>query len=341
MDFLKQVIEQKQQELDKVAKQSGQKYLKRSDLERLREEAYTKEQSQVEQERQLKKQKLEKELQETKNEQYRLISAERKQLDQQVLETVSKLSEEDLIKRFRAIGEPIKLFGETREERILRLHHTENARDIAHEQTNELRTILKETDKELTEDLMRDQKSEKTEKQVNAADTTQISTNLLKSNPVLTRTLLVIYYTNLLQEWQQSLESRPDDEKRTSQGKLAQATCVQTGEYLKPLFKKLKKNKIPEDVLELLTEITFWTIQREYMQANDAYIRLSIGNAPWPIGVTAVSGHERANDEKIKNTNIAHILNDETQRKWIQSIKRLITFAQQKYPPSDVSKLIG
>jgi len=25
--------------------------------------------------------------------------------------------------------------------------------------------------------------------------------------------------------------------------------------------------------------------KREYMNANDAYLRLSIGNAPWPIGM--------------------------------------------------------
>lgn len=30
---------------------------------------------------------------------------------------------------------------------------------------------------------------------------------------------------------------------------------------------------------------------------------------------------------------VAHILNDETQRKYIQSVKRLMTYSQNKYPP--------
>jgi pre-mRNA-splicing factor 18 len=38
---------------------------------------------------------------------------------------------------------------------------------------------------------------------------------------------------------------------------------------------------------------------------------------------------------------VAHALNDEKQRKWIQSIKRLMTFAQTKYPNPDVSKNVG
>jgi pre-mRNA-splicing factor 18 len=37
---------------------------------------------------------------------------------------------------------------------------------------------------------------------------------------------------------------------------------------------------------------------------------------------------------------VAHILNDETQRKYIQAVKRLMSFAQIKYP-NDPSKNIG
>jgi hypothetical protein len=64
---------------------------------------------------------------------------------------------------------------------------------------------------------------------------------------------------------------------------------------------------------------------REYLRANDAYLRLSIGNAPWPIGVTMVGIHERSGREKIFSNNVAHVLNDETSRKYIQSIKRLVS----------------
>lgn len=63
---------------------------------------------------------------------------------------------------------------------------------------------------------------------------------------------------------------------------------------------------------------------REYLKANDAYLKLSIGNAPWPIGVTMVGIHERSGREKIFSNNVAHVLNDETSRKYIQSLKRLV-----------------
>ena len=45
---------------------------------------------------------------------------------------------------------------------------------------------------------------------------------------------------------------------------------------------------------------------------------MAIGNAPWPIGVTMVGIHARTGREKIFARNVAHVLNDETQRKYIQ-----------------------
>ena len=83
---------------------------------------------------------------------------------------------------------------------------------------------------------------------------------------------------------------------------------------------------------------------------------MSIGNAPWPIGVTMVGIHARTGREKIFSQSIAHVLNDETQRKYIQviiiiaiiivnisplsqAVKRLMTFCQNKYP-TDPSKSV-
>lgn len=49
--------------------------------------------------------------------------------------------------------------------------------------------------------------------------------------------------------------------------------------------------------------------------------------------------HERSAREKIFASQVAHVLNDETSRKWIQSVKRLMTFAQSKYPPDTLSQM--
>ncbi len=58
------------------------------------------------------------------------------------------------------------------------------------------------------------------------------------------------------------------------------------------------------------------------------------------MGVTMVGIHERSAREKIFSNQVAHILNDESQRKYIQAVKRLMSFAQNKYP-NDPSKNIG
>ncbi|CAM6103446.1 unnamed protein product [Calypogeia fissa] len=73
-------------------------------------------------------------------------------------------------------------------------------------------------------------------------------------------------------------------------------------------------------------------MERDYLTAMDKYIKLDIGNAPWPIGVTMFGIHERSAREKIYTNSVAHIMNDETTRKYLQSIKRLMTLCQRRYP---------
>jgi pre-mRNA-splicing factor 18 len=50
--------------------------------------------------------------------------------------------------------------------------------------------------------------------------------------------------------------------------------------------------------------------------------------------------HERAAREKVGEGKVAHAMNDEEQRKYITSIKRLMTFCQKRYP-ADPSKMLG
>ena len=54
------------------------------------------------------------------------------------------------------------------------------------------------------------------------------------------------------------------------------------------------------------------------IQASDIYLKMAIGNAPWPIGVDQVGIHMRPSRETISMRYVAHVLNDETQRKFIQ-----------------------
>ena len=79
---------------------------------------------------------------------------------------------------------------------------------------------------------------------------------------------------------------------------------------------------IAADILTFLSQICGHLLEREYVKASDLYLQMAIGNAPWPIGVTMVGIHARTGKEKIFAQQIAHVLNDETQRKYIQVERR-------------------
>ena len=91
----------------------------------------------------------------------------------------------------------------------------------------------------------------------------------------------------VLREWEEELEARPEAEKRTAHGKYAKATWHQTRQYLKPLFKQLKRKSCPADIVEYMDRIVAFCRDREYVKANDSYLQMSIGNAPWPMGVSS------------------------------------------------------
>lgn len=97
--------------------------------------------------------------------------------------------------------------------------------------------------------------------------------------------------------------------------------------FLTPVLQTL-----PDDMRDALQAMVRYCLARDYLAATDRYIKLAIGNAPWPIGVTMVGIHERSAREKIHTTSVAHVMNDETTRKYLQSVKRLMTLCQRRYP---------
>ncbi|KAJ1792111.1 hypothetical protein LPJ59_004883 [Coemansia sp. RSA 2399] len=271
--------------------------------------------------------------------------------DEENGQSLSTMSAAEIVKRLRARGEPIWLFGETDGQRKKRLRHLELSEEKrTGGQQNEFRRVLAQVEAgAMLEDLKRqarmgDDEKEKRQRKYQMLvdyDVSEISPDLLRTDIDRLHTLLYVYLKRLLYEWDDYLATRPDDERRSAEGKLAAATQRQSAEYLKPLFRNLKSRKVPADVLARITEIARNVLDKEYMKANDAYLQLSIGNAPWPIGVTQVGIHARAARENINANKVAHVLNNEVQRKWIQSLKRLMRFAQTKYPPADLAKMMG
>merc|ERR1712136_74549 len=151
----------------------------------------------------------------------------------------------------------------------------------------------------------------------------------------------VVYKTMkfLLNCWAKELNAVSPEKKKNVQWKTQSAIHRQTEVYLKPLFSQLKKGTVATDILEYLAGIVGNVLKRDYITASAIYLQMAIGNAPWPIGVTMVGIHARTGREKIFSQQIAHVLNDETQRKFIQGLKRLMSVSQRIYP-ADPSKCL-
>lgn len=144
----------------------------------------------------------------------------------------------------------------------------------------------------------------------------------------------------LLNRWAAELAALPESDRRTYKVRAEYATCEQTVEHLRPLLRQLRKRTVARNILRALEEIFDHVAAREYVRANDRYLRLAIGNAPWPMGATMVGIHARSAREKIGEGKVAHVMNDEETRKYITAIKRLVTLAQ-KYNPTVPSKMMS
>ncbi|KLO11568.1 Prp18-domain-containing protein [Schizopora paradoxa] len=254
------------------------------------------------------------------------------------------ISNEEAIRRLRSKGQPVRLFGETDRERRLRLRALELIEEKGHDKhggQNDFKKALEDVESNEREMQAKGKDGKKDEKSDAQDGMTLVELDLIKTNPDKLYPLIYYALKRTLREWGESMEERPEAVKRSTQGKLAAATQVQSAQYLKPLFKNLRSRNLPPDVLARIAEIVHYMQVRQYQRANDSYLRLSIGNAPWPIGVTMVGIHERSAREKISTDQVAHVLNDEVSRKYIQSLKRLLTFSQTKYPPSDLTQLMG
>ena len=135
-----------------------------------------------------------------------------------------------------------------------------------------------------------------------------------------------------LKEWEWDLNARDDSEKMTAKGKMETKTQKQCKDYIRPLFKLCKRKQVPSDISSKLLEMVQFCEDGNFRVAHDRYISTAIGNAAWPIGLTMVGIHERSGREKISTSKVAHVMNNELQRKYLTSVKRLMTFAQKKRP---------
>lgn len=333
MDILKQEIAKKRQLLeDKKLLDPVKKYFKRSELVKLEKEEYYKKYGCTET-------KL---TNDETNGNNGNISVEDDVIDH------ASLSRKEVIRRLRERSEPILLFGETDLESFKRLRKCEILEpELNKGLRNDFQEAMERVDKAYLDEILKSQTQESStlnegqqqEKQISYEEIQQMSAKLGKGDSKYDMDVIIHFLQLILRLWGEELNKRSDAEKLATRGKMALATYTQTQHYLKPLLNKLRTKSLPEDILDSLKEIVRHLLDRNYIMASDAYLQMAIGNAPWPIGVTMVGIHARTGREKIFSKNVAHVLNDETQRKYIQGLKRLMTKCQQ-YFPTDPSRCV-
>ncbi|OXA49988.1 pre-mRNA-splicing factor 18 [Folsomia candida] len=350
MEAIKAEIERKRKQLeDSKVVSGGQKYFKRSELMARNEEAY------------LVRHGLQKAATNEANAKFAKANASVKvevpKAGSGNMEDLPKLSRREVIRRLRERGEPILLFGETEEESSRRLRKMEILEpEVNRGFRNDFQAALEQVDQAYLEEIIRTSKSgpgQAADKKKKLGDVHVMEDSYTydvivpkaqevfsKSKNMEERAKTILEWVKfLLKCWGKYLNSRSEEEKLAMRGKLSSATYTQTVEYMKPLLRKLKSCTLQDDILECLVDIVKFMLDKEYIKANDAYLEMAIGNAPWPIGVTMVGIHARTGREKIFSRNVAHVMNDETQRKYIQGLKRLMTKCQQMFP-TDPSKCV-
>ncbi|KAL0487662.1 pre-mRNA-splicing factor 18 [Acrasis kona] len=341
MNFLKSAIDSTKRDKNIVTGNVidvRNKWYRKGDEQAERDRLY-KEQTEKEHEQQLLKRKRdEMEQKDSANKSESSYKPKKLKTSQEEEEHDVEIPKNEVIKTLRSYGQPATLFGETDETRQKRLRLLQtNEGELSSGSQNIFAKALKEREQELLKQTY-ENKPEQTSKLQNKQE---VDTELPKppknvSDEEYVRHIL----KRLLSEWGVQVENQSEEEKKSFQGKHAATLCKQTKDFLHPLMKKLKKKTLAKDILTPLKNICVSVAEREYVKANDLYLQLSIGNAPWPMGVTMVGIHARSARERINTDQIAHVLNDEEQRKYIQSVKRLMTFAQTKYS-TDPSKMVS
>jgi hypothetical protein len=97
---------------------------------------------------------------------------------------------------------------------------------------------------------------------------------------------------------------------------------------LKPLLRALRDDQTDPGLLDALHTCLMAAADGEHRSAQEKYFALAIGNARWPIGVSALGIHARVAHAKIAQASGgSHVLESETKRRYIQGIKRLLDLA--------------
>lgn len=132
------------------------------------------------------------------------------------------------------------------------------------------------------------------------------------------------FLKDILQQWTLNEQNAAGASGRAKNGLL-----METKKDMVKLLYKLRSGKLLEETVISLSTIAHYVQAAELLQANQAYLKLSIGNVAWPIGVRDVGIHARAADAKIAGDDklqLANIMKLDSTRRWLIAVKRILTY---------------
>lgn len=203
------------------------------------------------------------------------------------------LPRSEVIRKLRERGEPILLYAESEVDSCHRLRQLEiSAPEVNRGFRNDFQEAMEEVDQAYLQEILSDNpvdpNKDKNKNEDIDVDESVTYESIQKEAEKLGRgnkehdiNVIATFLKFLLKQWNDQLNSVASEEKMKTKTKIAKATFTQTRVYLKPLLKKLKNDKIPDDIFDSLTEIVKYVLKREYISASDAYLTMAIGNAPW------------------------------------------------------------
>jgi pre-mRNA-splicing factor 18 len=271
-----------------------------------------------------------------------------------VPETLKQLSPEEVTAALRRFCMPIRLFGESESDILNRLAEAVHGReaaligegekdefllDTAHRTRN---VFLEKEGENDDHDKPAAARSSKKETKINEPESSPKSHAQSEQEQSINDPPKQIYryLKSLLRQWEADLTLRPDSIKRTATGKNETKTLKQCKDYIRPLFSMCKRRELDDNMQNHLLKIVTYCEQGEFVKAHDAYLDVAIGRAAWPIGVTMVGIHARSGREKIGSANVAHVMNSELHRKYLTSVKRLMSYDQKRRKDVDPSKKV-
>mmetsp|Transcript_7220 Transcript_7220/g.20345 ORF Transcript_7220/g.20345 Transcript_7220/m.20345 type:complete len:305 (+) Transcript_7220:236-1150(+) len=256
MEALKAQIEAKRKA--KEQEFSGQKFKKRGEIEEARLR-----QKQLEEEQESAQKALKKVLthQSSKSSSQEVAESPRVQQDKELERQLKTHSREEIIRRLRLLKQPATLFGEEDIDRLKRLLKAEEEFDIGDEHVGgqqgniilELEREKKEADaKRRAHEEEQKKKSKEEEEQENMMETFKKAAERLQEKQkeaTLTpdeRVLKAIQ--NWLREWEDDLQQRPEEVKRSMVGSQASNVYQQTKKFFGPMYKAMKRGDMHPEV---------------------------------------------------------------------------------------------